>query len=173
MIVGGGASGYAAADTLRSLGFTGRVSILSSEPYPPIDRTRLSKALITDAAKLLLRTPENLNDLGIELKHSKVTKVDTDARSVTTEHGETIGYDKLVLATGGSPRTLPLPGFRELKGIYKLRTVPETKDIVDAMSGGKKRVVIVGTGFIGMEIAIALYKDHDINIIGMEKVPLY
>ena len=68
---------------------------------------------------------------------------------------------------------LPLPGFKELKGIYKLRTVPQAKEIVDATSGGKKNVVIVGTGFIGMEIAIALSKDNDVTIIGMEKVPLY
>jgi NAD(P)H-nitrite reductase large subunit len=173
VIVGGGASGLGVADHLRSLGFTGKITILSSEPYPPIDRTKLSKALITDSSKILLRTNEVLEQLDIGLKHTKVTKVDTGSKSVTTEGGETLKYDKLVLATGGSPRMLPLPGFKELKGIYKLRTVPQTKEIVDATSGGKKKVVIVGTGFIGMEIAIALCKDHDVNIIGMEKVPLY
>lgn len=114
-----------------------------------------------------------LKDLDIELKHTKVIKVDSKGKSVTTEDGETISYDKLVLSTGGSPKMLPLPGFKELKGIYKLRTVPQAKEIVDATSGGKKNVVIVGTGFIGMEIAIALSKDNDVTIIGMEKVPLY
>lgn len=173
VIVGGGASGCGVADNLRSLGFTGKITILSSEPYPPIDRTKLSKALITDSSKILLRTNEILEQLDIGLKHTKVTKVDTSSQSVTTEEGEIIKYDKLVLATGGSPKMLPLPGFKELKGIYKLRTVPQAKEIVDATSGGKKKVVIVGTGFIGMEIAIALCKDHDVNIIGMEKVPLY
>jgi len=68
---------------------------------------------------------------------------------------------------------LPLPGFKDLKGIYKLRTVPQAKEIVDATTGGKKKVVVIGTGFIGMEIAIALCKENDVNIIGMEKVPLY
>jgi NADPH-dependent 2,4-dienoyl-CoA reductase/sulfur reductase-like enzyme len=173
VIVGGGASGCGVADGLRSLGFSGKVTILSSEPHPPIDRTKLSKALITDASKILLRTKEILQQLDIGLKHAKVTKVDINAKSVTTEEGETIKYDKLVLATGGSPRMLPLPGFKDLKGIFKLRTVPHAKEIVDATSGGKKKVVIVGTGFIGMEIAIALCKDNDVNIIGMEKVPLY
>jgi NAD(P)H-nitrite reductase large subunit len=173
VIVGGGASGLAAADNLRSLDFNGKITILTSEPYPPIDRTKLSKALITNASSILLRTNEVLKDLEIGLKHTKVTKVDVKSKSVTTEEGENVEYDKLVLATGGSPRMLPLPGFKELKGIYTLRTVPETKEIVDAVSGGKKKVVIVGTGFIGMEIAIALRKENDINIIGMEKVPLY
>jgi len=173
VIVGGGASGLGAADNLRTLGFTGKITIFSSEPYAPIDRTKLSKALITDSSKILLRTPEMLKDLDIELKHTKVTKVDSKGKTVTTEDGETVSYDKLVLSTGGSPKMLPLPGFKELKGIYKLRTVPQAKEIVDATSGGKKKVVIVGTGFIGMEIAIALSKDHDVNIIGMEKVPLY
>ena len=68
---------------------------------------------------------------------------------------------------------LPLQGFKELGNIFKLRTVPQAKEIVDATSGEKKNVVIIGTGFIGMEIAIALYKENDVNIIGMEKVPLY
>ena len=173
VIVGGGASGLGAADNLRTLGFTGKITILSSEPYAPIDRTKLSKALITDSSKILLRTPEILKDLDIELKHTKVTKVDAKGKSVTTEDGETVKYDKLVLSTGGSPKMLPMPGFKELKGIYKLRTVPQAKEIVDATSGGKKKVVIVGTGFIGMEIAIALCKENDVNVIGMEKVPLY
>ena len=173
VIVGGGASGLGCADTLRTLGFQGKITILSSEPYAPIDRTKLSKALITDSSKILLRTDEILKDIGIDLQHTKVTNVDTSSKSVKTEDGKTIKYDKLVLSTGGSPKNLPLPGFKELKGIYPLRTVPQAKDIVDATSGGKKKVVIVGTGFIGMEIAIALSKDHDITVIGMEKVPLY
>jgi NADPH-dependent 2,4-dienoyl-CoA reductase/sulfur reductase-like enzyme len=173
VIVGGGASGCGAADNLRSLGFSGKVTMISSEPYPPIDRTKLSKALITDASKILLRTDEILQQLDIGLKHAKVTKVDVNTKSVTTDEGETIKYDKLVLATGGSPKMLPLPGFKDLQGIFKLRTVPQAKEIVEATSGGKKKVVILGTGFIGMEIAITLCKDNDVNIIGMEKVPLY
>ena len=173
LIVGGGASGLGVADNLRTLEFPGKVTILSSEPYPPIDRTKLSKALITDPSKILLRTNEILKDLDIDLKHAKVTKVDVESKSVTTEDGEKIGYDKLVLSTGGTPKMLPLPGFKDLKGIYKLRTIPQAKEIVDATSGGKKKVVVVGTGFIGMEIAIALCKENDVNIIGMEKVPLY
>lgn len=114
-----------------------------------------------------------LKELDIELKHAKVTKVDTKSKSVATEEGEEYRYDKLVLSTGGSPKMLPLPGFKTLKGIYMLRTVPQAKEIVDATSGGRKKVVIIGTGFIGMEIAIALSKENDIEIIGMEKVPLY
>ena len=173
VIVGGGASGLGVADNLRTLGFPGKVTILSSEPYPPIDRTKLSKALTTDPSKILLRTTEVLKDLDIDLKHTTVTKVDVESKSVTTEDGENVGYDKLVLSTGGSPKMLPLPGFKDLKGVYMLRTVPQAKDIVDATSGGKKKVVVVGTGFIGMEIAIALCKENDVNIIGMENVPLY
>jgi NADPH-dependent 2,4-dienoyl-CoA reductase/sulfur reductase-like enzyme len=172
VIIGGGASGGAVADNLRSLGFGGEILILSQEPYPPIDRTKLSKALITDASKLLLRTGDMLRDLGITLQHTVVTQVNTGEKYVVTESGEKVSYDKLVLATGGTPKMLPLPGFRELKGLYVLRTVPEAKAIVDAASGGRKNIVIIGTGFIGMEIAIALHKDHNINIIGMEKVPL-
>jgi len=173
VIVGGGASGCGVADKLRSLGFKGKVTILSNEPYPPIDRTKLSKALITDASKILLRSGDMLKDLDIDLKEAEVTKVDTQAKSVTTKDGETVQYDILVLSTGGSPKMLPLPGFKELNGIYQLRTVPQAKGIVDAVSGGKKKVVVIGTGFIGMEIAVCLVKEHDITMIGMEKVPLY
>ena len=160
------------ADTLRSLGYAGRITMLSSEPYPPIDRTKLSKALITDSSKILLRTKEILEDLDIELVHCKVTKVNVDNKTVLTEDGKTVAYDKLVLSTGGSPKMLPLPGFDKLNGIYKLRTVPQAKDIVDAIGGGKKKVVIIGTGFIGMEIAVALHKENEITMIGMEGVPL-
>src|SRR5438045_5121459 len=80
VIVGGGASGCGVADNLRSLGFTGKITIISSEPYPPIDRTKLSKALITDASKILLRTDAILKDLDISLKHDKVVKVDTSSK---------------------------------------------------------------------------------------------
>jgi len=146
---------------------------LSNEPYPPIDRTKLSKALITDASKILIRSGDMLKDLDIDLREAEVTKVDTQAKSVTTKNGETVQYDKLVLSTGGSPKMLPLPGFKELNGIYQLRTVPQAKAIADAVRGGKKNVVVIGTGFIGMEIAICLSKEHDITMIGMEIVPLY
>ena len=172
VIVGGGASGLGVADNLRTLSFTGKITILSSEPYAPIDRTKLSKSLITDPSKILLRTNGILKDLDIDLKYTKITKVDVKLKSVITEDGEKIGYDKLVLSTGGSPKMLSLPGFKDLKGIYKLRTVPQAKEIVDATSGGKKKVVVIGTGFIGMEIAIALCKENDVNIIGRGKVPL-
>jgi len=141
VIVGGGASGLGAADNLRTLGFTGKITILSSEPYAPIDRTKLSKALITDSSKILLRTPEILKDLDIELKHTKVTKVDAKGKSVTTEDGETIKYDKLVLSTGGSPKMLPMPGFKELKGIYKLRTVPRQKRLWMRQVEGRRKLL--------------------------------
>jgi NADPH-dependent glutamate synthase beta subunit-like oxidoreductase len=173
VIVGGGASGLSAADNLRSLGFAGKVTIFSNEPHPPIDRTKLSKTLITDPSKILLRTNEILKDLDIDLKHTRVIKVDVKSKFITTEDHDNISYDKLILSTGGSPRMLPLPAFKELKGVYKLRTVSDAKDVVDAMSGGKKKVVVIGTGFIGMEIAVALSKDNDINIVGKGKFPLY
>jgi len=172
VIVGGGASGFGVADNLRSLSFPGKITILSSEEYPPIDRTKLSKALVTDASQILLRTEETLKDLDIHLSHTRVTQVNVDSKFVITENGDTVSYDKLVLATGGTPKMLPLPGFKELNGIFKLRTLPQAKDIVDASTGGRKSIVIIGTGFIGMEIAIALHKEHDIAMIGMEKVPL-
>ena len=86
-------------------------------------------------------------------------------------HGQTLPYTKLILASGGKAKRLPLPNF-DLSNVFLIRQVPDAEKIVSAASGGRKKVVIIGSSFIGMEAAGALAKDHDVTVIGMEKQPL-
>ncbi|EJD51818.1 hypothetical protein AURDEDRAFT_111417 [Auricularia subglabra TFB-10046 SS5] len=174
VVIGGGSGGLGAMEGLREGGFKGKITVLSKEAYPPIDRTKLSKALLTDLAKLTWRTEEFLkNELHIDFHPgTTVSGVDTAKRTVTTSDGKSWNYTKLVLATGGTPRELPLPGFQNLGNVFTLRGVTTAKNIVDATSSGRKKVVVVGSSFIGLEVANALAKNHDVTVIGMEAAPL-
>lgn len=99
--------------------------------------------------------------------------IDFSARQVGTKSGASFTYSKLILATGGTPRLLPLQGFKVLGNIFTLRNVHDTKKINDAIGESKgKNIVIVGSSFIGMEVANAVSKDNQVTIIGMEKVAL-
>ncbi|KZV96051.1 rhodocoxin reductase [Exidia glandulosa HHB12029] len=174
LVVGGGAGGLGAVEGLREGGFKGKITVLSKEAYPPIDRTKLSKALLTDISKLAWRTEEFLkNELHVDFQTgTEVTKIDHEKRTVTTSDGKTWSYTNIVLATGGTPRELPMPGFKGLGNVFTLRGVSTAKNIVDATSGGKKQVVVIGSSFIGLEVANALSKNHDVTVIGMESAPL-
>jgi NADPH-dependent 2,4-dienoyl-CoA reductase/sulfur reductase-like enzyme len=100
-----------------------------------------------------------------------VTKVDKSAKSVTTSSGETIKYDNLVLAPGGKPRKIPVDGA-DLEGVLVLRTLDDTKKIVASATKGSE-IVIIGTSFIGMEVAMSLLKKEpkSVTLVGMDKIP--
>jgi NADPH-dependent 2,4-dienoyl-CoA reductase/sulfur reductase-like enzyme len=157
---------------LRELKYPGKITIISKEPYLIIDRTKLSKALIADPTKIQWRSREWYDSASIDYLTDEVTAVDFKAKSVNTRSGENITYTKLVLATGGVPRTLPLPGFKgDLSNIFTLRTIQDVQAILAAATD-KKNIVIVGSSFIGMEVGNALSKDHNVTIIGMESAPM-
>lgn len=159
--------------TLRELKYPGQITIVSKESDFVIDRTKLSKALIADASKLLWRPREWYADAGIETISDEVTGVDFTTKAVTTASGKTVPYTKLVLATGGQPRTLPLPGFSELKKIHTLRTVQDVQSILSSTGNdGPKNIVVIGSSFIGMEVGNALSKNHTVTIVGMEDAPM-
>lgn len=170
--MGGGSGTVGVVEGLREKGFQGPLTVISSEGYLPIDRPKLSKALITDAAKLALRDRAWYESGAVELVEDEVTGVDFAAKSVTTKKGASYAYTKLVLATGGVPRNLPLQGFKVLGNIFTLRTVHDTQKIVEAIGSKGKNIVVVGSSFIGMEIANATSADNIVTVIGMEKVPL-
>lgn len=175
VIAGGGAGAINCVEELRKSGFQGSITIISPEEAV-IDRTKLSKALISDADKVTWRSRSHLNNvLGVKLVDSSVTAVDSSAKSVTLKDGSKIEYDQLVLATGGKPKRLPIKGG-DLPNVLVLRQIPDTKAINAAVGnedgeGAKKNVVIVGSSFIGMEAAIALTKRANVSVVGMEKVP--
>lgn len=175
VIIGGGASATTCAEALREFGSTSKVTVLSSEPHYPIDRTKLSKALIADASKLQLRDAEFYKGLDIDFRTGvQVTSIDKSAKSVQLSGGDSVSYDKLVIAVGGSPKRLPMDGF-DLSNVYVLRTLEHAGEIVKARDGSgkdRKDIVIVGSSFIGMEAAFATAKDHNVTVVGMEKCPL-
>ncbi|KAI9777520.1 MAG: hypothetical protein M1839_008814 [Geoglossum umbratile] len=172
MISGSGCFGT--VDGLREGGFRGRITVISKEPHPPIDRTKLSKALIADANKLALRSNAWFKASSVDLITDVVTDVDFGGKRVSTASGKVYSYTKLVLATGGTPRTLSLKGFDTLENIFVLRTISDVESINAAVGqGGGKRIVVVGSSFIGMEVAKALAgKGHEVSVVGMEKTPL-
>lgn len=98
--------------------------------------------------------------------------VDFDSKEVKTKTGKSLSYTKLILATGGTPRQLPLPGFKDLSNIFLLRQVSDVQGIMEAVGDKGKDIVIVGSSFIGMEAANALAKENSVTIVGMEAAPL-
>ncbi|KAI0261514.1 flavoprotein [Gloeopeniophorella convolvens] len=174
VIVGGGSGAFHAVESLREHGFKGPITIISKEPHAPIDRTKLSKALITDASKLEWRTPADLKiKFGTTLRvNTTVTTVDTSAKTVTLDDGkETIPYDSLILASGGLPRRLPIDGS-DFENVYTLRHVQDAQNIDAACQEGK-HLVVIGSSFISMELVVAVSKRKlgSIHVIGMEQYP--
>ena len=174
VIIGGGASATTCSEGLREYGYTGKITVISAEPYYPIDRTKLSKALISDPKKVELRDGAFYSGLDIDFKTGEtVASVDKSAKSVKLESGGTIEYSKLVIAVGGKPNRLPMDGF-DLSNVFLLRDINHAKNIVEARDAGdsKKNIVVVGSSFIGLEAAFANAEKHNVTVIGMESVPL-
>jgi NADPH-dependent 2,4-dienoyl-CoA reductase/sulfur reductase-like enzyme/nitrite reductase/ring-hydroxylating ferredoxin subunit len=174
VIVGGGSGAFHATESLREHGFKAPITIISQETNAPIDRTKLSKALITDASKLEWRTAADLKiKYGTTLRIGTiVTSVDTSNKTVTLENGkEIIPYDTLILASGGVPRRLPIEGA-DLENVYTLRNVQDAQKIDSACQEGK-HLVVIGSSFISMELVIAVSKRKlaSIHAIGMEQYP--
>ncbi|KAI0297246.1 flavoprotein [Multifurca ochricompacta] len=167
VIVGGGSGAFHAVESLREHGFKAPITILSQETNAPLDRTKLSKALITDASKLEWRSPADLKiKYGTTLRvGTAVTSVDTTNKTVTLENGkETIPYDTLILASGGVPRRLP--------NVYTLRNVQDAQKIDAACQEGK-HLVVIGSSFISMELVVAVSKRKlaSIHVVSMEQYP--
>lgn len=172
VIVGGGSGALGAVEGLREKGYQGKISVISNEGYLPIDRPKLSKALITDENKIAWREKSWFESGSVSWIEGEVDNIDFSTKSVSTKSGGKIPYSKLVLATGGAPRLLPLQGFRVLGNIFTLRNVHDVKKIVEAIGDKGKKIVIIGSSFIGMEIAAATSADNTVTVVGMEKVPL-
>lgn len=162
-----------AVEGLREKGYDGGISIISNEGYLPIDRPKLSKALIDDPEKIAWRERSWFEAGSVDWVDGEVDSVDFSARNVSTKSGGKFTYSKLILATGATPRVLPLQGFKVLGNIFTLRNTHDVKKINAAIGETKqKNIVIIGSSFIGMEIANATCKDNTVSVVGMEKVAL-
>ncbi|KAF7563226.1 hypothetical protein G7046_g933 [Stylonectria norvegica] len=172
VVVGGGSGALGVVEGLRESGYKGPLTVISNEGYLPIDRTKLSKALLTDVSTLEWRDKAWYDSGSVKWIEGEVTGVNFSDRKISTKSGDDVAYTKLVLATGGTPRRLPLPGFKDLENVFTLRNVHDTKKIVGAIGDKGKNIVVIGSSFIGMEAAKATASDNTVTVIGMEKVPL-
>lgn len=155
VIIGAGHAAGAMAAALRQGGYAGAVTLIGEEPLPPYQRPPLSKAWLKGEASaddLLLRPAAFYAEKSIELKLSrKVVGIDRASATVTLDGGETLPYDHLVLATGSRLRALAVPGV-DSTGVLELRTAADAERIKAALGPGK-RVVVVGGGYVGLEVA--------------------
>ena len=155
VIAGAGHAGVQAAASLREEGFDGEIVLLSDEPDLPYQRPPLSKAFLKgemDIHGLPLRADAFFRDQRIELRLSvRAERIDRAAQRVETDDGGTIGYGHLILATGARRRWLDAPGV-DHPGVLTLRTIADATRIREGLAPGRK-VVVIGAGFIGLEIA--------------------
>lgn len=155
VIAGAGHAAGQVVASLRQKKFAGRIVLLGEEPWLPYQRPPLSKKFLAGAlsAERLYFKPESFyDDPDIEIHlGTRITTIDRENRSVTSDAGEVYAYDKLVLALGGRPRKLTLPGS-DLAGIHYLRSIDDVLRIQNEIHAGR-RLVIVGAGYIGLEVA--------------------
>ena len=175
VIVGGGLAGGNAAATLREEGFAGRIVLVAREQGIPFGRPPLSKTYLRseeDLDQWYVKSPGWYEENDVErLVGSSVVAVDPVAHSVVLDSGEGFEYQKVLIATGGRNRRLPVPGA-ELAGIHYLRTVAECDAIKHEARAGR-RAVVVGMGFIGCEVAASLRQlGVHVTAIFPERAPL-
>ena len=175
LIVGAGAAGASCAETLRREGFAGSVTMLTADAEPPYDRPMLSKGLLSGDAPekyLPLRPNSFFEKLGIEVRTgATVTEVRPEAKEAVTADGTTYTGDMILLATGGVPRTLDLPGA-QLDGVFTLRSHADATAIVNAADGAKHAAVL-GASFIGMEVAAQLrQRGLEVTVVEPRAYPL-
>jgi len=158
VIVGAGHSGAQAAIALRQNAFDGTIGIIGDEPDLPYERPPLSKDYLAgDKAfdRLLIRPEGFWKERGIALElGTRIVAVDPNAHAVATDNGHTIGYDKLIWATGGAPRRLSCAGT-DLAGVHTVRTRADV-DQMKLEVGKVDRVAVIGGGYIGLETAAVL-----------------
>ena len=174
VILGAGAAANAAAQTLREDGFQGIIVMITPENRLPYDRPNLSKDYLQGTAEpewMPLRPQEFYRDNGIEVRlNATVKAVEIPTRTVTFESGEQLEYDKLLIATGSAPRSLPVPGA-DLDNVFTLRSFDDSDAIIAATQQAKKAVV-VGASFIGMEAAFSLTERNlAVTVVAPEQVP--
>ncbi|NES27815.1 NAD(P)/FAD-dependent oxidoreductase [Micromonospora terminaliae] len=175
VIVGAGLAGARAAQTLREEGFDGGVVMIGDEPDRPYERPPLSKGLLTGGAEpgsVFVHDAGWYAEHGVDLRtDTRAVAVDRAAREVRLADGRHLRYDKLLLATGATPRDLAAPGAG-LAGVLRLRTLADSRRIGAALVEGA-HLVIVGAGWIGLEVAAAArQRGATVDVVETAALPL-
>jgi 3-phenylpropionate/trans-cinnamate dioxygenase ferredoxin reductase component len=175
VIVGASLAGAMAAQVLREEGFDGPVVLLGAEDEPPYERPPLSKGYLQGSSErdeAFVHPVEWYAEQGIELCTSTtVTGIDRSARQVSLADGRQFAYAKLLLATGSSPRRLDVPGG-DLDGVRYLRTIQDS-DMLKADLARRPRVVVIGAGWIGLEVAAAARgAELEVTVVEPAELPL-
>ncbi|NUQ20425.1 MAG: FAD-dependent oxidoreductase, partial [Gemmatimonadaceae bacterium] len=175
VIVGAGAAGSAAADTLRREGYTGPIILLDGDTDAPYDRPNLSKDYLAGNAPeewIPLRSADAYREHGIELRRGpRATGIDVGAKRLTLSDGSSLSYDALLIATGATPARLPGPSGN-VPRVHYLRTLADSRRIIAAASKAKTAVVI-GASVIGLEVAASLRaRGLEVHVVAPEQRPL-
>lgn len=171
LIVGGGAAAAYAVEAIRAEDKEGTILMLSRDRLPPYDRTKVSKNFMQENAAsetLPLRSAEFYHKLNVYFRAgTQVQKLDLKAKSARLSDGTTVNYDKVLMATGGRPNTLDVPGA-DLDGVHTVRKPKDARLAREQVEEGTK-VVIIGGSFIGLETAMSLGKrGGDITVVTPE-----
>jgi 3-phenylpropionate/trans-cinnamate dioxygenase ferredoxin reductase component len=177
VIVGGGLAGAKVSETLRAEGYDGPVVLVAEEAELPYERPPLSKGyLLGKDARESAQVHDTAwyGEQDVDLRTGvRATGLDVVRHRVELDTGEEVGFAKLLLATGSSARRLPLPGA-DLDGVHYLRTLPDADRLRAALTGGGRRVVVVGAGWIGLEVtAAARHHGNDVTVLEPLPTPLH
>ena len=175
VIVGGGAAGFAAADTLRREGYLGSLTMITADDSAPYDRPNLSKDFLAGTAPedwIPLRPPDYYTKNAIDLvTASRVASLDPKERKVLLEGGRAYDFDALLIATGAEPIRISIEGATDSQ-VHYLRSLSDSRDLL-ARAASARRVVVVGASFIGLEVAAALRsREIPVDVVAPETVPL-
>ena len=175
LIIGNGASGTYAAETIRKSDSDGEITLITNEPYPLYNRVALPPFLRDEAKreKVFLRTPEQHEQKGIKLLvNTQITTLDTEGRVATAADGRSFPYDRLLVATGGRPNPLPAPGASpDVQGIYNFQYWDDAAAIRERMNTAKQAVV-VGGSYIAYELAEA-FRHHGLVVTWLIRGPRF
>ncbi|MFI7151583.1 FAD-dependent oxidoreductase [Nonomuraea sp. NPDC050022] len=154
VIVGASLAGGRAAGVLRRDGFTGSLTLIGDEPYQPYDRPPLSKQVLTGKVPAERTLLPQLREVDVNwLPETRATGLDLSAQKVRLADGGEIGFDKVLIATGARARPWPKETEAALDGVYVLRTLDEARRLRERLAAGVGRVLIIGGGFTGSEVA--------------------
>jgi NADPH-dependent 2,4-dienoyl-CoA reductase/sulfur reductase-like enzyme len=174
VIVGASAAGLTTAAALRRNEYDRDITLVDAEAHAPYDRPPLSKHLLSgewESERLLLKTQVEFDDLAIGIRSGvRATRLDLAGRRLELSDGTALTFDRLVLATGVQPRTLP--GTARLRGVHSLRTLDDALALRGELQPGR-RLVVVGGGFLGTEVAAtAVGLGVEVTLVSAAPTPL-